>query len=221
MLRQSMLEYLKTNGTNKNLLLISDVAKKVQKAEILKALPATKTVSPREKGFLYIADIDSKLVEDRENWVILESDDPVIISNVLGLLNGMPKGYILRLFTLDKNDAYDYHDVSNLHLAKLNFTFPSVNKSYNYKEKDPFLIRYKNKYGVYPNRYAVRGFDITYDILLRLASADDLYDASQNDYETEYVENKFHYTGNTSSGYQNRAVYIIKYMNDLEFEIVK
>ena len=221
MLRQSMLEFLKANGTNKNLLLISDVAKKAQRAEILKALPDAKSISPREKGFLYVVDIDTKLVEDRENWVILESDDPTIISNVLGLLNGMPQGFTLRLFTLDKNDAYNYHDVSNLHLAKLNFTFPSVNKSYNYKEKDPFLISYKNKYGVYPNRYAVRGFDITYDILLRLASAEDLYDAYQNDYETEYVENKFHYTRNTSSGYQNSAAYIIKYMNNLEFEIVK
>jgi LysM repeat protein len=221
MLRKSMLEFLKTNRTNKNMLLISDVAKNAQRAEIIEALPGTKLISPREKGFLYVGDIDSKLDKDKENWVILESDDPIIISNVLGLLNGMPQGFIVRLFTLDKNDAYDYHDVSNLHLAKLNFTFPSVNKSYNYKEKDPFLVSYKNKYGVYPNRYAVRGFDITYDILLRLASSDDLYDSSKEDYETEYVENKFHYTKNSTRGYQNTAAYIIKYMNNLEFEIVK
>ena len=221
MLRRSMLEYLKENGSDKNVLLISDTDRKSQKAEILKALPDAKTISPREKGFLYVVDVDTKLVKEKENWIILESADPGIISNVLGLLNGMPADFTLRLFTLDKNDAYDYHDVSNMHLAKLNFTFPSVNKSYNYHEKDPFLVSYKNKYGVYPNRYAVRGFDITYDILLRLASADDLYEAAETDYETEYVENKFRYTKNSTSGYQNQATYIIKYKNNLEFEVVE
>jgi LysM repeat protein len=221
MLRRSMLEFLKANSQDKNLLLISDTNRKSQKAEIVNALPGIKTISPREKGFLYVVDIDTKLVKEQENWVILESNEPTIISNVVGLLNGIPESYRLRLFTLDKNDAFDYHDVSNLHLAKLNFTFPSVNKSYNYKEKDPFLVSYKNKYGVYPNRYAVRGFDITYDILLRLATADDVYEATESDYETEYVENKFRYTRNSSRGYQNQATYLIKYMNNLEFEIVK
>jgi len=220
MLRISMLRYLKTHGANKNLLVISDLDRKAQKAQIIKELPGIKTMSPREKGFLYLVDIEGKIVKDQENWIILESADPTIISNVLGLLNGIPAEYKVRLFTLDKNDAYDYHDISNMHLARLNFTFPSVNKSYDYKEKDPFLVSYKNKYGVYPNRYAVRGFDITYDILLRLASAEDIYEASEEDYATEYVENKFRYT-KSASGYQNQAAYIIKYMNNLEIEIVE
>lgn len=221
MLRTAMLEFLKANGAGKNLLVISDLDRKTQKAQIIKELPDAKTMSPREKGFLYLVDIEQKIEREKENWIILESDDPTIISNVLGLLNGIPADFKVRLFTLDKNDAYDFSDISNMHLARLNFTFPSVNKSYNYKEKDPFLVSYKNKYGVYPNRYAVRGFDITYDILLRLASADDLYEASEEDFETEYVENKFRYTKNATSGYQNQATYIIKYKNNLEIENVE
>ncbi len=221
MLRTSMLEFLKVNGTDKNLLVISDLDRKSQKAQIIKELPNAKTMSPRAKGFLYLVDIEEKIEREKENWIILESGDPTIISNVLGLLNGIPADFKVRLFTLDKNDAYDYHDISNMHLARLNFTFPSVNKSYNYKEKDPFLVSYKNKYGVYPNRYAVRGFDITYDILLRLASANDLYEASEEDFETEYVENKFRYTKNATSGYQNQATYIIQYKNNLEIETVE
>lgn len=216
-----MLKFLKENGLDKNLLVISDLNRNAQKAQIIKELPNAQTMSPREKGFLYLVDIEDKIVKEKENWIILESEDPTIISNVLGLLNGIPEEYKLRLFALDKNDAYDFHDISNMHLARLNFTFPSVNKSYNYKEKDPFLVSYKNKYGVYPNRYAVRGFDITYDVLLRLASSDDLYDAAKGDFETEYVENKFRYIKNGSSGYQNQAAYIIKYMNNLEIEIVE
>ena len=83
------------------------------------------------------------------------------------------------------------------------------------------MISYKNKYGVYPNRYAVRGFDITYDILLRLGTAEDVYASAKNDYVTEYVENKFRYTMNASKGYKNQAVYIIKFKEGLEFEIIE
>jgi len=217
MLRQSMLNFLSKNAKDKNMVLISDANRSTQKASIVDVLHAIKNITPKAEGFLHLGDIESKLIVDRENWVILESANPGLISNVLGLLNRLPKHYQLRLITLYKNEAYDYHDISNMYLAKLNFTFPSVNKSY----KNPFLISYKNRYGVYPNRYAVRGFDITYDILLRLGSSDDIYDSVSNNYLTEYVENKFRYTKNGMNGYQNQATYILKYTENLEFEIVE
>ena len=221
MLQKAMLEYLKDNSEGKNVIIISDAGKATQKAALINAIPGAKALTPREKGFFYDTDISSKLDGARENWVILESTDPVIVANVIGLLNGMPDTVTIRLFTLDKNDAYNYHDVSNLHLAKLNFTFPSVSKSYNYKDKNAFLVSYKNKYDVLPNRFAVRGFDVTYDVLLRLAVADDVYDANDPKVETEYIENKFRYTKKMFSGYQNNALYIIKYNQDLQFEVVE
>ncbi|NND63101.1 MAG: peptidoglycan-binding protein, partial [Flavobacteriaceae bacterium] len=92
---------------------------------------------------------------------------------------------------------------------------------YNFDEKNAFLVSYKNKYGVLPNRYAVRGFDLAYDILLRLASADTLYDAVDSDSETEYIENKFRYDKKLFSGYTNQAFYILKYGENLIFEVVK
>ncbi|NNM09610.1 MAG: LysM peptidoglycan-binding domain-containing protein [Flavobacteriaceae bacterium] len=221
MLAKAMLEYLRMNAMGKNVIIISDSKKTAQKAALMDAIPGSKTLAPREKGFLYDTDISSRLEDMRENWVILESVDPVIVANVVGLLNGMPDNLTIRLFTTDKNDAFNYHDVSNMNLAKLNFTFPSVNKSYNFKDKNAFLVSYKNKYNVLPNRFAVRGFDVTYDVLLRLAIADDVYDANDSNIETEYIENKFRYTKKMFSGYQNNALYIIKYNNDLQFEVVE
>jgi len=221
MLQTAMLDYLKNNAEGKNVIIISDSKKASQKAALIAAIPGAKTIAPRDRGFLYVTDISKTISDQMDNWVILESVDPIIVSNVVGLLNGMPKRYTIRLFTLDKNDAYNYHDVSNMHLAKLNFTFPSVNKSYNFKDKNAFLVSYKNKYGVLPNRFAVRGFDVTYDVLLRLAIADDVYDANDSNVETEYIENKFRYTKKMFSGYQNNALYIIKYNADLQFEVVQ
>jgi LysM repeat protein len=221
MLQTAMLSYLERNSEGKNVIIISDSKHSGIKNTVLEAIPQAKAISPREKGFLYATDISGKITNEGQNWVILASSDPVIVSNVVGLLNGMPQSYNLRLFTLDKNDAYDYHDVSNMHLAKLDFTFPSVSKSYDYTDKNAFLVSYKNQYGVLPNKYAVRGFDVTYDVLLRLASADDVYDASKDHIETEYIESKFRYSKKLFSGYENQAFYIIKYNKDLNFEVVE
>lgn len=221
MLEEAMIAYLKEESIGKNVIVISDAKRAAQKAKLMSALPGAKNAIPREEGFLYVQDILGKIDATKENWVILESNDPILVSNVVGVLNGLPAEHKLRLFSLDKNEAYDYHDVSNMHLAKLNFTFPSVNKNYNYKDRKPFLISYKNKYGVLPNKYAVRGFDITYDVLLRLASNEDIYKALEADFETEYIENKFRYSKKFMSGYVNNAFYIIKYKEDLQFEVIR
>lgn len=221
-LEDKMIQYLKENLGNRNIIVISDKGRTKQKQALLSAFPNAITLSPREKGFLYVVDLEKVIDKTRENWVVLESEDPVIISNVVGLLNGMPQETRkVRLFTTEKNESYDYHDISNMHLAKLGFTFPSVSKSYDYKEKDAFIVSYKNKYGVLPNRYAVRGFDLTYDILLRLAAEGNVFDASSDDFETEYVENKFRYTKKMFSGYKNQGFYILKYTEDLQLEEVK
>ncbi len=221
MMEEEMIQYIEERVGDRNLIIISDSKRAAQKGKLLAKFPNAKTASPRKEGFLYVQDIQKQINASKENWVILESADPIIVSNVVGVLNGMPMDYKLRLFTLDKNDAYEYSDVSNMNLAKLKFTFPSVNKSYDYNDKTPFLVSYKNKYGVLPNRYAVRGFDVTYDVLLRLASADDVYEATENDFQTEYVENKFRYSKKFLSGYVNNAVYIIKYKDNLQFEVLK
>lgn len=221
LLETTMIEYLRKNAGDRNIILISDSEKVKQKQALLIALPGAKTLAPREKGFFYLVDIENKIDKTRENWVILESNNPVILSNVVGLLNGMPEEYQIRLFTTDKNENYEFNDISNMHLAHLNFTFPSNRKSYNYEDKNAFVVSYKNKYGVLPNRFAVRGFDVTYDVLLRLAAKGNVYDASNDDFETEYVENKFRYRKKMFSGYKNSALYILKYNQDLQLEVVE
>lgn len=220
LLTQQMIQFFKDNYEGKKVILIADSDSKT-KQRILDAIPTVTMLSPREKGFLYVTDIQGKLDTNLENWVILESNNPVLISNVVGILNGMNTNRNVRLFTTNKNDNFEYDDVSNMHLANLNFTFPSVSKSYNFDEKDAFIVSYENKYGVLPNRFAVRGFDLTYDVLLRLATAESLYDAVEADSETEYVENKFRYDKKLFSGYTNQAFYILKYGEGLKIEVVK
>ena len=82
-------------------------------------------------------------------------------------------------------------------------------------------MSYKNKYEVLPTKYAIRGFDVTYDIILRLANAETLAEASGSDIKTEYIENKFQYVNDLNSGFQNNAFYIVKYNEELKMEVVE
>ena len=140
------------------------------------ALPKSKTIVPDQGNYLYVETIEKQIDTTKQNWVILHSNDPILVSNAVGLLNGIPEVILdslgnkignnrLRLFAVNKSRAFDYSDVSNMHLANLNFTYPSASKHYDYEMLTPFLVSYKYEYGVKPNKYAIRGFDVTYDIL--------------------------------------------------------
>lgn len=213
-LEARMLNYLKTNHNGQNFILITDNALKQQR--LREVFPGLIVIKPREGNFFRTEDISSKTNNEGENWVILESSNVTLVSSAVGILNSIRRSKHVRLFTLDKNDAFDFREVSNIHLSNLEFTFPSWNKVYNYNNSIAFVLAYKEKYGILPNRFAVRGFDITYDALLRLASADNILDANEKiEGETAYVENKFKYERVPSGGYINTAVYILKYAEDL------
>jgi len=220
-LQKTMIRYLKENSAGKNIIIISDSKRVKQKEMIQAAIPTAKTVSPRGGGYIQASDITAVASEGMENWVILESENPILVSSAVNVLSAMPNNYKMHLFTLNKNDAYEWHEVSSMRLAKLNFTFPSVNKNINPEDRIPFLISYKNKYGVLPNRYAIRGFDVTYDVLLRLASEKDIYDAILPESETVYIENKFRYEKSKTEGYCNEAAYVLKYNDELKFDVVE
>ncbi|MGB3149257.1 MAG: peptidoglycan-binding protein LysM, partial [Maribacter sp.] len=106
------------------------------------------------------------------------------------------------------NNAFENDVISSTHLSNLNFTYPSV---YREVPTNSFVKRYRKRFGDDPDRYAVRGFDLTYDMLLKLAYKNDLIDISKFIGATEYNGNKFDYEKDATSGYFNQASYIMAY----------
>lgn len=218
-LENRMIAFLKANSQGKNLILITDNTSTAKRQRLQSEFPGIKIVTPREGDFFRTEDINSKINKEQENWVLLESSNVTMVSSAIGVLNSLRRSQNVRLFTLDRNDAFDFREVSNLHLANLEFTYPSWNKTYSYKENIDFVKAYQQKYDILPNRFSSRGFDITYDALLRLASAENIFEANDKiKGETSYVENKFSYRKAGGGGYVNNAVYILKYTKDLNLE---
>ncbi|WP_343065463.1 PBP1 and LysM peptidoglycan-binding domain-containing protein [Arenibacter arenosicollis] len=206
-----MMTYVEGLRTKENIVIIADQKNKSTESALMMKFPGAKIVALKEDRTVDIDKISKILSLENENWVFLETDQANVVYHVGSLLNSLiNKEISIRLFTTDKNKAFDSEVVSYSHLSNLRFTYPSPSRE---AEDNGFLKAYRNKYGSDPDAYAVRGFDLTMDMLLKLAYKNDLVIASKLIGETEYTGNKFNYNKDISSGYYNRASYILGYEN--------
>ncbi len=226
LLQQSIINYVKKDSFPRHMVIISDSKHKAISDKLKGEFPSAKQILSRknkegkEAYFIYQTDLEN-VFKTGTNIVFLETDNEGYASNVISMINGLNiEDQEIILMTTNKNKAFEGKEISNYHLSHLKFHFPSVNKTINVAARNSFVRAYMNTYNVSPNKYAVRGFDLTLDLLLRLASEDDLYQASSSDVETEYVENKFRYSKKIFGGYYNEAVYIVQY-DDLTIVEVK
>lgn len=226
-LEKAIINHFK-NQLSTNVIIVSDQKHRV-KANALKAqFIGASSVSSRNdkktgKDAFYIFDQDiSNALKPGKNVVFLETDNSGFISNVTSILNSLndsDKRDIV-LATSSQTKAFEADIVSNYHLSNLKFTYPAVSKVINEDEKNSFVSTYKKQYGLTPNAYVVRGFDVTMDVVLRLLTSEDMPLSVNESPLTSYVESKFSYKKKLFGGYYNDAVYIVHY-NDLKIEEVK
>jgi hypothetical protein len=149
------------------------------------------------------------LSTEKENWFFVETDNYRIASSVSSILNSANSDTTqVRMFTTNKGKAFENEVISASHLSNLRFTFPSV---YREASSSSFTRRYQERFGGEPDRYAVRGFDLGMDLLLRLAYKPDLFDAADQIGPTRYAGNTFDYIKELQTGYFNTASYILMY----------
>ena len=230
-LRAKMLDHLKTEDEEKNIVIIADSKNAKAKAKLKAIFPKAKEVAPRKGDngmFLHEDDLSVKIDKEKPNLVILETNDIPLISNVTTRLNALASGTLeeevivkqdIVLFTTYKGNAYDSDEIQHEHLMNLNFHFPSMEKEFD-DTSATFIDSYETKYNITPSTEALRGYDIMMDTLLRLGYAKDLYQAASSGLQTEYTENKFNYAKG-AKGFYNTAAYIIKYEENLRLMEVK
>ena len=183
------------------------------------------------------------------NWVILATDNRVISSDVINSLISLPveepeeeeeeeedeeeeeeesdepemqilpEDTVIKVFGIFKSSQFDRID--NNKLAKLGFTFTSDTF---YEESSPeiqlFNQQYFNQNHVYPSYYATKGFDIVFDVGMRLASGNKLKQTFKNG--TSYrLESKFDFTKDLFKTTSNKGIYILEYNSDMTISRLK
>lgn len=213
-LRRHMLDFVSRNYTDQNILVIADAENAAARDQIVARFPEAKLVTVVEEKKNISINLDklkSMLSDQRPNWVFVETGNYLLVSSVSSILNSSISEKVkVRMITTNRNKAFENEVIPGSHLSNVHFTFPSV-----YREvgDSAFTRRYQKRFGDTPDRYAVRGFDLTYDLLLKLAYKKDLVAVSQLVGETEYTGNKFSYERDQVSGYYNQASYILAYEN--------
>mgnify|MGYP005704361263 CR=1 FL=1 len=77
-----------------------------------------------------------------------------------------------------------------------------------------------NRFGIKPNKTSIRAFDLVYDLILRIATQNDLY-SSEIVGETEYINNKFNYVPDKDGSYINHGYYLLQHKEYDVLEINK
>ena len=216
-----MISYLNKNYSDENMIILADSKNTGLRDKLERAFPNAKVVTEMSaNGFA------NALNYSKENVVLLQSNDIGYVSLAVRLLhnalkvkknNAHPK---IILATVERGNVFDSNSLSNNQLSDLHFTYPTVNKYSN--GSDSFSVRYQKTYGILPNKYAIRGFDLTMDAVLRLGVSGNLNSTNTRIGETSFLENKFAYLKNSykGGGYENQGVYIVQYDN-MEIKEVK
>ena len=207
--QNNMISFINQKYPDANIVLLSDAKSKDMNEKLLSSFSQAKNVDN-------IQGIQSALNKEATNIVFVSSDDVVFLSDAIRILyniagiNGKNKNYNIIMATLDKGDAYDHNSISNSQLSALKFTYPAANRYAG--ESNPFIRKYLKTYKISPSKYAFRGFDLTMDAVLRTSLTGNFIKEA-NVGETSYQENKFQYVKNAAKGggYENRAVYILRY----------
>ena len=211
-LKQAIFEYMQAK--NGNIIAVVDPKKGSIKQYITENQKTVRLVGLSEKGGFIADSIKKLLVKDRMNYVVMESEKTGTIFTTTNALLASMKDYQVRLVILETNETLDFEEIDLKRLTKLKMTYPSLTRPNDTPEAKRFEKAYKRKNRILPNQYAVRGFDLTFDTLLRI-SQDKTFEESIQTTATEQIENKFDYTKNLAGGYTNKGIYILYYDEDL------
>ncbi|GAA4812158.1 LysM peptidoglycan-binding domain-containing protein [Litoribaculum gwangyangense] len=227
LLKKKVIDFIKSDTLPKNIIIISD-SKTINVSNDLKRefngarqIYSRKNKDGKDEFFVTKEDIQNVL-KPGKNIVFLETTNEGFASNVTSVLASLnnkenielqQKPIEIKLVTTNINSAFEGDQINNTHLSKLQFHFAASSREYNENDKNSFVKTYKSIYNTTPNKRAVKGFDLTMDVVLRLVTSENLYLSVKNTPLTEYVENKFEYKKKMFGGYYNDSAYLVKYDN--------
>ncbi len=211
-IKKAIFDYMRAK--NGNIIAVIDPKKIAIKQYIQEFQKGVKIVGASDKGGFVADSIKKYFIKNKMNYVVLVSEKTGTILTVTNAMQAEMKEYQMQLVILEPNESLDYEEIDLKRLTKLKMTYPSASRDNDSVEASQFDIAFKKKNKIFPNQYAVRGFDLTFDTLLRL-SQNKTFGQSMNEDASEQIESKFDYEQKLSGGFANNGIYILYYDEDL------
>jgi LysM repeat protein len=217
-LKEAMFDFM--HAKQGNVIAVIDKKKETIRKYILENQKEVKIAPLTASGGLSVEGLKNLLVKDRMNYIILETANTGMIKYTINTMLGAMANYQVQLVILEPNETLDTDEISFENLTKLHLMYPSATRENNTPEAQIFMSSYRKKNKVNPSTFAIRGFDITFDTMMRL-SQDKTYQETAETMITEQVENKFEYHKKEEGGYVNKGAYILYYDTDLTIKEAK
>jgi LysM repeat protein len=220
LLQSELLSYLEKNYQGENIVVINDGKSTSQTAlwQIVNRLKTFKNIQnisvvKSEFGYISGEKISDKLTKTANNWVFLVSDEMVTTASAVNSLKGLADHFAITLIAMDKGKNFD--SVDNNLLGQLNFMYPSIDfLDVDDAKLNNFYKIYQDKNFAIPSKYALKGFDITYDVLARIATTGTL-DQGLKAGKSSRFSTLFNYDSNMLRSFENHRVFIVQYNKSL------
>jgi hypothetical protein len=214
-----MFDYMKIKGSN--IIAVIDKKKESIIQYINKNQKEVRFAAMNDNGTLSAESLKSLFVKDRMNYVVMETGNTMMIKlTIKTMLDGLDAGYNVQLVILAPNDTLETDEINFTNLVKLKLMYPSITRENESPEALVFENEYRKKNNIYPSSYATRGFDVTFDTMMRLSQGKS-YQETAETIATEQVDNKFEYYRKVDGGYANKGVYILYFDSDLTIKEAK
>ncbi len=213
--------YIKNNYQGQKIIIVSDLKpdSKKELGLLVSKLSANTDIVPttvfEEKGYIDYNRLRESLDVEKENWVVYVGINKTIATNVVSSLAALNVKYSCQFFAVHKDKNFDK---DNLSLAGLQFTFPQQETFSNEdKDRNTFIKAYQRKNKLYPSKYAFQGFDVTYDIIMRIMyGADKGLNNGLVGGKSSRINSNFNYTKKGYRSFENNEVKLLQYTKDLK-----
>lgn len=226
LLEERIIQFMKRTYAGQNVIVIGDnkAGTNNEAERVAWKLKSNSTISnvtilKPTGGYITKQRFESVLSNHKQNWILMASDDNIVITDAVNTYGIANKSIEIRLFSL-KNEG-NIEKANNVYLGRLNYTFPSAEYSdFNSLNVQSFVKQYKERYIASPSQNAIRGFDVTYDILFRM-----LYNGknveSIDQFKFDRISARFDYKPTSVAGFENNGIFVLKYEPDLSLTLLE
>jgi LysM repeat protein len=224
-----LIKYFSEKHTNEHVLIVGDekISSKQKLVDLRNRLHINDTINKveilqPENGYInkerFVSVVDTLGV----NWVLLTTNSNVVTADVVNNLKALPNNPVVKLFAFEKKN--NFSKVDNNTLSRMNFTYASSELlDSDSKPVLRFYAKYLKENNAYPTKKSVRGFDVVYDVLTRMASQEDpvLEEGVGNGY-SKRIESTFYYLKQSpKKQIDNNSVYLYRYNDELIIEKIE
>ncbi len=195
---------------NARVIVVSEEEESKNKVLVQSIIPNAKFLKVDNSGNFSPNVLENALSTNKLNYVILDSDKTSVFLNSTTALMSKLSNYNIELALLESALIPKQGQVSDMRFRVLKLIFPSVLDPQNKKDIKDFKRSYKDVFEIAPSRHAILGFDITLDILLRLAQ-NTSFEETANNIVTEHPHLRFEYKKSNASNYSNSGLHLLQY----------